>query len=242
MDKQQERKYLDVQRTAWWQVARRDMISRLMEHFNRDATVLDIGCSGGALIELLQKKGFRDIHGIDISPEAIAVCRERKIINTRMMDAEDLLFPDHTFASDVLEHLANQERALAAWRRIIKTGGTLIVFVPAYQFLWSRHDDIARHKCRYQRSELLRVLNRAQFDVIRISGWNVFLFLPITSVILVENFFERLLRINSETGHVYNSMPFLNVLLIRLLETENSLLSKFNSFFGVSFFVVCKAR
>ena len=54
-------------------------------------------------------------------------------------------------------------------RRILRPGGALILSVPAYQHLWSAHDEALHHFRRYEKSGLNRVLRRAGFRVWRLS-------------------------------------------------------------------------
>ena len=70
---------------------------------------------------------------------------------------------------DVLEHLSDDDRALSEVHRILKPGGALILSVPAYQHLWSAHDEALHHFRRYEKAGLNQVLRRAGFDVWRLS-------------------------------------------------------------------------
>ena len=71
----------------------------------------------------------------------------------------DMPFDDATFdlavSLDVIEHLEDDVGALHELRRVTKPGGALLVTVPAYQWLWSGHDEINHHHRRYNRRTLL---------------------------------------------------------------------------------------
>ncbi|HEX9047177.1 MAG TPA: class I SAM-dependent methyltransferase, partial [Verrucomicrobiae bacterium] len=141
MNKDYEKIYHEVEAAHWWFVARRDLVKELVCRAapNRAAAILEIGCSGGPLLRQLRESGYANLTGIDISAEAIALCQERQLGRVAVMDAQQPDFPPESFdvitASDVLEHLADAPRALAAWQALLRPGGAAIIFVPAFQFL-----------------------------------------------------------------------------------------------------------
>ena len=47
---------------------------------------------------------------------------------------------------DVLEHVDDEAGTLAACRRLLAPDGRLFVTVPAYAWLWSRHDELLGHR------------------------------------------------------------------------------------------------
>jgi SAM-dependent methyltransferase len=70
---------------------------------------------------------------------------------------------------DVLEHLSDDARALSEVSRVLRPGGALVLSVPAYQHLWSAHDEALHHFRRYEKVQLARVLRRGGFRVWRLS-------------------------------------------------------------------------
>ncbi len=63
--------------------------------------VLDIGCGAGRVLAHLQSLGL-DVTGIDISPKAVRICRERGLESVHLMSAERLEFPASSFDTVVL--------------------------------------------------------------------------------------------------------------------------------------------
>jgi SAM-dependent methyltransferase len=55
---------------------------------------------------------------------------------------------------DVLEHLPNPEAALRQAVELLAPGGILLVTVPAFMALWTRHDDLNHHYTRYTQRTL----------------------------------------------------------------------------------------
>jgi SAM-dependent methyltransferase len=58
--------------------------------------ILDVGCGAGRHALYLQKQGFT-VLGIDISPLAIEVCRQRGLKNAEVTSIEDVAFPPDSF-------------------------------------------------------------------------------------------------------------------------------------------------
>ena len=246
MNKDFERTYHEVESTHWWFVARRALVKDLVCRAapDRQSAILEIGCSGGPLLQQLRAGGYTNLTGIDISSEAIALCRGRGLGNVSVMDAQQPDFPPASFdvitASDVLEHLADAPRAVAAWHKLLRPGGTAIVFVPAFKFLWSSHDVVNHHFHRYCAAELAALLRAAGFEIQRQGYWNFFLFLPVALVRLAK----RLVPGAAEkfpTGDIKPVPSPLNALLIFLLRLENRLLlAGLNFPWGVSAAVVAR--
>ena len=244
MDVSFEKKYHELEGRHWWFVGRRDFIGRLLKKEPKDSAILDIGCSGGPLMKFLSENKFRNIFGIDTSQSAIDLCKSRGIANVLVKDATNTQFEAETFniviASDVLEHIKEERAALAEWQRILKKGGKLIIFVPAFNFLWSAHDTANHHFRRYTNTQLSVLLKECGFEIIRSSYWNFFLFFPASLVRLTK----RLLPENKVQAHdELNLLPFLiNYFLICLLKLENWLAAKINLPVGVSVFVVARKK
>jgi len=83
---------------------------------------------------------------------------------------------DLVLALDVLEHLDDDAPAIAEAARLLAPGGTLVVSVPAWPFLWSEHDEALGHKRRYRRANLRRGLAAAGLRVERVTYFNTLLF------------------------------------------------------------------
>lgn len=240
MQEAYESQYHDIEVDHFWFKARRDFILEFLSDQDKDARILDIGCSSGILLKDLEDQGFKNanLFGLDISEAAINNCRSNGIKNAYVMDGHHPNF-DHQFdiiiASDNLEHLEHDKLALNNWYKALKPGGKLYVFVPAYMFLWSPHDEVNMHFRRYTRSELIEKVKDAGFVLERASYWNVLLFFPA----YLKRKTVNLTKKNEENIHGdIQSIPKGNGLLLKLLRLENHLLKKLNAPFGVSTYCV----
>ncbi len=97
---------------------------------------LELGCSAGAVLSLLQKQGI-DVHGVEISHLALALAYADIRDKILFGDLTRVTLPsefDVVFAMDVLEHI-NPNRMHQFVARIcqsIKAGGFLVINVPAF--------------------------------------------------------------------------------------------------------------
>lgn len=104
---------------------------------NREARILDVGCGAGHFLYFLEKAGYRNYQGIDISPQQVEVCRARVTPRVEVADAFQFLADkeqayDLIAVHDVLEHIP-KDKALLFVKTVfaaITKGGSLIVRVP----------------------------------------------------------------------------------------------------------------
>ncbi|HET7720343.1 MAG TPA: glycosyltransferase, partial [Acidimicrobiales bacterium] len=168
----------------WWYVAKRRLIAKYWPALPSTARCLDVGCGGGAV--LLEAGKFVHAFGVDLSPQALHHGQGEGLSRLARADASALPFESGSFsiaaALDVLEHHPHPERLLEEVRRVLTPQGTLIITVPAFQTLWSEHDEINQHKRRYRAGQLSRLVEEAGFDLERVSYCNTALFVPVLAV------------------------------------------------------------
>lgn len=231
--------YLKIQEKNWWFVSRNSIILNLIKKYkseDKKLKILDVGCACGNLLFYLREKGFENLYGIDYNKKLIENI-DFKDIKVAECDAKKTDFQEDFFdviiSSDSLEHMDDDLAVLSEMRRILNKDGILIVFVPAFNFLWSYHDVINRHKRRYNLRDLYKKVETTGFRVKKISYWNFFMFFP---AVLVR-FLKNILSVKS--NDFYRIPSFINDLIISILSVENFLLKFFNFPLGVSVFAVC---
>jgi len=244
MQKDYESLYHSEEDTNWWFVARRDMLLKLFRKYKirKDASILDIGCASGTFLVQLKQNGFTNGTALDYSAEAIEQCKKRGIAQAYVMDGHKPEFPDESFdviiASDSLEHLQHDEVALQNWYKVLKKGGTCIIYVPAYNFLWTKHDDVNYHFRRYTRSMLKGKVKKAGFKIISAGYWNVLLFIPVAIVRLLSKLKGKKKDGEADTGDLVHLPSIINNTLIGWMKVENTLSRHISFPFGISTYVV----
>ena len=223
----------------WWFLGRRKIILDILKYEgftkNHPKKILDLGCGTGST--LLKLKDWGWAVGIDISPLALSYCQQNGVGPLVQAAAQETPFKTGSFdlvlALDLLEHLDNDLETLREISRVLKPGGYLLVTVPAYKFLWSRHDELNLHRRRYVLPQLRSRVEAAGFTIIRSTYMNSFLFLPI----LFIRWFKNQVLINPQKGplsDVRGHWPWVNAVLYFIFGLESKILSFINLPFGVS--------
>jgi 2-polyprenyl-3-methyl-5-hydroxy-6-metoxy-1,4-benzoquinol methylase len=101
------------------------------------ARVLDVGCGEGRFAAALARAGAAVV-GIDVAAEPLRRARARHPeLDLRLVDAEgpwplqDASF-DAVWAGEVLEHVADTAGWLSQVRRVLRSGGSLLLSTPAH--------------------------------------------------------------------------------------------------------------
>lgn len=105
---------------------------------DRAATILDLGCGHGALLHFLREAGYRNIAGVDVSPQQVAEAERLGIEGVRQGDLLEALrglsdcSQDVVVAFDVIEHFGKDELLpfVDEVLRVLKPGGRWIIHVP----------------------------------------------------------------------------------------------------------------
>ncbi|HEX9960748.1 MAG TPA: class I SAM-dependent methyltransferase [Pyrinomonadaceae bacterium] len=232
-----------VEDSHWWFVGRRLILESFLRQIhsafgaqNSALKILDVGCGTGANLEMLAQ--FGDAEGVDVSDDALDFCRA-KGLKTHKGLAEKLPFADESFdlatALDVVEHLDDDVAGLKEMRRVLKTGGRTLIFVPAFMWLWGVQDDISNHRIRYTKKQIVERLEKAGFEIERATYANWTFFAPI----LAGRTLMKITGIKPESENNVN-VSALNGIFGKLFGAERFWLKNFDFPFGVSIVVVAK--
>jgi SAM-dependent methyltransferase len=231
-----------VEETHWWYLGRRRIIQSLVEKIskslnNSNPKILDVGCGTGANLKMLAECGR--VEGVDISPQAVEFCRERGLNSVKLGAIEELPYENESFdivtALDVVEHLDDDVAGLREMRRVLRREGRLLLFVPAFMFLWGVQDDVSNHRRRYTLPRLLKAVEEAGFAVEWSSYANISFFLPV----LVVRSVMRWLGLRADTEYGIN-ISVMNGPFSELFAAERLIFERGKLPFGVS--AVCIAR
>ena len=231
-----------VEATHWWYAGRRaivfDQLARLLPR-GASPRVLDIGCGTGFNLEQTGALGVRGAVGLDLSAKALTFCRERGLAQLVRGDAAQPPFGDRTFdvvlALDLIEHVEDDRATLSGLWRVLKPGGRLIVFTPAFQFLWSAQDRVSHHFRRYTAPDLRSKLVAAGYTIDKLSYANTLLFPVVWGG-------RAVLRLSGRSGDVSSENDlhprWTNAALAAVFAAERPLLRLVNFPFGVSLLAV----
>ncbi len=164
----------------------------LLAHVPARARVLDVGCGEGWFTAALAEAG-REAVGIDVAEEPLRRARARAPrLDLRRVPAagEWSSLPDVSFdavwAGEVIEHVADTAGWLSEVRRVLRSGGALVLSTPAHQPLtrlalglsgraFAAHfDPRSDHLRFYTRRTLMALLEDFGFEPIAtraVGGW-----------------------------------------------------------------------
>lgn len=132
--------------------------------------ILETGPGAASLLLEFSARGF-ECKALELSDEARALAQVLIDESGCRVGLHDAPQPgwtghfDYLFSFDVLEHIEDDKAALAAWHSWLKPGGTLLLSVPARMSLWTTGDEWAGHFRRYERDQLISMLDQAGFEV-----------------------------------------------------------------------------
>ena len=205
----------------WWYRGRRRIIRAELDRLPLapDAQVLDAGCGSGRTLEELVDYGR--VAGIELDPDAAELARGRGLADVRVGRLEELPWAADAFdlitCLDVIEHTADDRVTLTELQRVCRPGGFALVTVPAYQALWSVHDEANHHYRRYSRRSLRAAALESGWAVARVSSFNALLLAPAALVRLGQ---RRLGTHNGYTNDLELGPDWLNDALEQPLRLE----------------------
>lgn len=204
--------------------------------------ILDCGCGTGHNLQLLRQYG-RAV-GIDITWSGLAYARERGERQVARASAARLPFASAQFdlvtSFDVLYALDDdtEKAALDEMFRVLRPGGHLIVNVAALKALVGNHSILDREVRRYDRQDLLERLDRAGFDVTRMTYTN-FTTLPIVAGVRLA---QRFIGLKESDREIAVPPAPVNTLLAGALALEAAALRVVNMPLGSSLLALARKR
>jgi SAM-dependent methyltransferase len=227
MDRDYELQTHRAEDRHWWYRGRRNVIERVIADLRLPARarILDAGCGSGRNMIELARHGT--VTGVELSDASIDVARARRAGEVIGGSVLDMPFDGDSFdlsvCLDVIEHLEDDLGALRELRRVLAPGGSLLVTVPAYQWLWSGHDEVNHHHRRYTRRSLQRVAEQAGWEQVRTTYFNSLL-LPVAILLRVLDRFSR--KTTESSLDLWVPPEPLNWLLERPLTLEAALIGR----------------
>lgn len=244
MEHAEYRTMYNLETRYWWFRNIHDMLTDLLrQRLRSPQRLLDAGCgTGGLMIRLADIAP--QVYGIDIASEAARYWPERGTApRSSVASINELPFPDHHFAGvvsvDILECDGVEDRqAYSELVRVTQPGGTVIVVVPAYQWMMTKGHHEAVHAVRRYNKQTLRALaSGLPIHIERVTHGFAALFPIIGGVRLVNRLQEQFgeVEVKSELQPL---SPMVNNLLYGITNVERHLMRYMDMPFGSSLIMV----
>jgi SAM-dependent methyltransferase len=176
---------VELEAGNFWFRARNRILARVFRRYLPNATkprILEIGCGTGFVLSTLRKENRYELFGAEQHLAGLVFAKQR-LPDVRFVQLNARALPYRSEfhaigAFDVLEHIEQDEEVMSNVHRALLPGGVFAITVPQHAWLWSAADELAQHKRRYSRAELLAKLRTAGFEIQFCSSF-VFILLPL---------------------------------------------------------------
>jgi SAM-dependent methyltransferase len=235
-----------VEQKHWWYLGMQGITETLLRdrYPNRgNLDILDAGCGTGfAMTGYLPNYGT--VTGIDISRLALDFCLQRGASRLGRGSVLQLPFADACFdlvtSFDVLyeDSVLDDDAVLEEFFRVLRPGGRVLLRLPAYDWLRGQHDRVIHTARRYQRRQVISMLQASKFEVELASHANMFLF----PMALIKRVFDQLFKNHPPTSDLAFPVGPVNALLGKILALEAPLIRKYRLPFGLSIIAIAKKK
>lgn len=242
MEKNFTLRYIQHEETHWWFTARKEILKNFIikiikkKNYALPLQILNVGPAGGSTTIMLQS--FGKVKSLEYDDDLFNYSKNERKLDIDKGSITDLPYQKEIFdiacAFDVIEHVEDDKKAMAELKRVVKPGGIVLLTVPAFQFLWSRHDEVNYHFRRYTKKRINQIGKNAGLTIFYSSYFNFFLFLPIFAARMLGKFNSKQEKKSDFDEFKINKTS--NKILHSIFKIEKKILFPFRFPFGVSVF------
>lgn len=142
----------------------RFLLDLILSSARNDELLVDFGAGSGTFALPVGAKGYR-VTCVETDPVLSAGLTDRglHVVSSLELLEDDSI--DYLYSLNVLEHIEDDDAAAKLWFRKLRPGGRLLVYVPAFQVLYSSMDRKVGHFRRYTKQMLNVRLMQAGFEI-----------------------------------------------------------------------------
>lgn len=199
---------------------------------------LDIGSGSGFFAQqLLEHTSIDRIDCVDTSYDVATdlETNDGKVIRRRRRLSDAATAVDLAVLMDVLEHVEDDHGLLRAAADRVRPGGSLLITVPAFNWLWSRHDEFLEHHRRYSLTDLEQLVTRTGLTIVQAN----YLFGLVFPAAVAQRLLDRARRGEEAGSQLRVHAPLTNRVLTALSMAEIRF-QRFNRLAGLSVCVLAQ--
>jgi len=225
----------------WWFVARNRLVKKVFGkicNISKGETILDAGCGTGGFAKVMSEN--YKVYCLDTSALALGYCKKRgltNLVNSTLGNFKsDGLNIKAVLMLDVVEHIEDDREVVSQVYNHLAEGGYFVATVPAYQWMWSGHDNLHMHYRRYNRKNFNELLVNCGFSIEYSSYFNTLLFPVAFAVRMIEKIF----RLKKNRTGVDVVPGFINETLKNIFGFESVILPGCRFPFGLSILTIAR--
>ena len=192
MDPRYGAAYARLYREHWWWRAREEYLVRLLDRLvgpNGAGETFDFGCGDGLFFPVLQRYGAAPPRGMEHDATLLDPAGpwfDRISTGPLADDPAERARYGLIVALDVLEHIEDPQPVMAILGARLRPGGWFVATVPAFDELWTAHDDVNHHFHRYRLREIEALVRGVGLTVVESRYFFVWVALAKSLVVLKE--------------------------------------------------------
>jgi SAM-dependent methyltransferase len=159
----------------------------------QDGSIIEVGCGNGAFLSTLHEvRPDIDLTGVDIEDVGIANLPELTFHHGQLEEVELATASfDAVYCSNLIEHVADPSAFMARCRAILRPAGVIVGVTPDHlsldRYLFGRYwagYHYPRHTFIFNHHNIRSLLEKARFEVVRISGSHAYWYLSLANLLI----------------------------------------------------------
>lgn len=242
MDRRYGAAYARLYREHWWWRAREEYLVRLLDRVigpNDAGETFDFGCGDGLFFPILQRYSRERPRGLEPDASLLDPAGpwfDRITTGALIDDPLERERYGLIVALDVLEHLEHPQPAMAILRARLRPGGWFIATVPAFDELWTAHDEVNHHYRRYRLRDVEALVGESGLEIV--DSRYFFVWVALVKWLVARK--ERLIRPVVKAPGLPPAP--LNAAALALTRLEQRIVGDAHPPFGSSAIVIARAR
>ena len=167
--------------------------------------------------------------GIEKDKTSISICKEKNINITTELN--NINKQDIIYSFNVLEHIEDDVKILQELYSKLHNNGKLILFLPAFNFLFTSMDKKTGHFRRYNKKEIRKKLNDCGFKIERIEYFDILGAILTLIYKLLDNFIQQNGNITKKQIEIFDKLFKINFYITKFF---------FKKLFGKNLVIIAK--